>query len=293
MRIEQTLHGYSDGHRLLAGSVELPRHAKYAMSSLSDMSGRSMVAGFEEYLTGYPLPETGLYAFARTWYAPEMERPGCVWTHTVLIGEQDLGTLRDPGALRRLFCRPSEREGRPGWDAYRTPLEYVENETDPTVVPDWLDQTASLAVWALYGIPDLPVFHPAEHAQPFEDLVVALWAQQWAALRFAFRFCTGAIGVRSSGGKPFDYSVVPLTSIREVRREVPSSTVLASGGWPTPPESGDWMTLASNDLMGHGPRSFRQFLRERASRGFDGRAAFAPFAELFLRQGSLGEEEKM
>ena len=90
MRIEQTLHGYSDGHRLLAASTELPRDARYAMLGLSDISGRSMVSGFEEYLTGYPVPDSSLYAFAKTWYAPEMERPGCVWTHTLLIESRNL-----------------------------------------------------------------------------------------------------------------------------------------------------------------------------------------------------------
>ena len=121
MRIDQNLHGYADGHRLLAGSIDLPRQEKYAVLGLSDMSGRSMVSGFEEYLTGYPLPAAGLYAFARTWYAPEMERPGCVWTHTLLIREQDLGGVHHLGLLRRLFRRPNKSDGG-RWDEYRLPL---------------------------------------------------------------------------------------------------------------------------------------------------------------------------
>ena len=112
MRIEQTLHGYADGHRLLAGSIELPRQEKHLMLGLSDMSGRSMVSGFEEYITGYPLADGGYYAFARTWYAPEKERPGCVWTHSLLISEGQLGRIRDLGTLRRLFRRPVSVEAR-------------------------------------------------------------------------------------------------------------------------------------------------------------------------------------
>ena len=42
-RIEQVLHGYSDGHRLLASSTELSRVSRHAMLALSDMSGRSIV----------------------------------------------------------------------------------------------------------------------------------------------------------------------------------------------------------------------------------------------------------
>ncbi len=55
------------------------------MLVLSDMSGPSMQPGFDEYLTAYPLPGAELFVFAKTWYAPEMQRPGCVWTHSLLI----------------------------------------------------------------------------------------------------------------------------------------------------------------------------------------------------------------
>ena len=48
-----------------------------------------MVPGFESYLTAYPLPRSSLVAFARTWTAPEMPRPGCVWTHTLLIEQKE------------------------------------------------------------------------------------------------------------------------------------------------------------------------------------------------------------
>ena len=228
MRIEQNLHGYADGHRLLAGSVDLPRQEKYLMLGLSDMSGRSMVPGFEEYLTGYPLPDAGLYTFARTWYAPEMERPGCVWTHTLLIGESDLGNVRNLGGLRRLFRRPTKGD-KVSWDEYRVPLEYVERGHDVSAAP-WMEQHLAFALWGLYGA-DLPLFHPAEDARQLEDMLLALWSQQWPSLRFAFRFCSGAIGVRVSGGNPFDYQIIPLSSIREARREVPASNVVASGGW--------------------------------------------------------------
>lgn len=235
MRIEQILHGYADGHRLLAGSVDLPRQAKYLMLGLSDMSGRSMVPGFEEYLTGYPLPDAGLYAFARTWYAPEMERPGCVWTHTLLIGESDLGSIRNLGDLCRLFRQPTKGGGGNG-DEYLLSLEYVECGHDTPVAPG-MEHHLAFALLGLYGAPDLPFFHPVEDSLQLEDMLLALWSQQWPSLRFAFRFCSGAIGVRVSEGSPFDYQIIPLSSIREARREVPASNVMDSGGWTNPPES--------------------------------------------------------
>src|SRR4051812_30980121 len=71
IELHQLLHGYDGGHRRLAGSIELPREVDHALLKLSDMSGPTFVRGFDRYLTGYPL-SADYYAFARTWYAPEM-----------------------------------------------------------------------------------------------------------------------------------------------------------------------------------------------------------------------------
>src|SRR5687767_10664854 len=93
--INQTLHGYNNGHTLIASSTDINSEVKRIMLPISDMSGNSMQNGFEEYLTGYPLREINMYALAKTWYAPEMTRPGCVWTHTLLIDFADLSIIND------------------------------------------------------------------------------------------------------------------------------------------------------------------------------------------------------
>src|SRR5690349_13495632 len=98
--IDQTLHGYDDGHRLLVTSDRsLPAEAQRLMLLMSDLSGPQPVSGFDGYLTGYPLPGIPVYAFSRTWYAPEMKRPGCVWTHTLLLKFRDLARLDNLGEL--------------------------------------------------------------------------------------------------------------------------------------------------------------------------------------------------
>jgi hypothetical protein len=48
----QTLHGYQDGHSLLASSQRLPYASESTLLVLSDLSGQSFVSGFEAYLTG-------------------------------------------------------------------------------------------------------------------------------------------------------------------------------------------------------------------------------------------------
>src|SRR5205823_3931025 len=83
--VHQSLHGYSGGHRLIDSSIDCPADVARLMLRMSDLSGGNIVSGFEDYLTVYPLKQIGMYAFAKTWVALEMPRPGCVWTHTLLL----------------------------------------------------------------------------------------------------------------------------------------------------------------------------------------------------------------
>lgn len=109
IHINQLLHGYDEGHRLLAGSIKPDRQSAKTLLALSDLSGQGVSPGPSGYITGYPLPQMSAYAIARTWLAPEMPRPGCVWTHTLLIDFSDLAVISNV-ALLNLFLRPSNRE---------------------------------------------------------------------------------------------------------------------------------------------------------------------------------------
>ncbi len=93
VRLNQSLHGYADGHRQLASSARLSPASQRIVRTLSDLSGARLVPGFSDYLSGYQLPNDRLYAFARTWYADEAERPGCVWTHTLFLDSEALATI--------------------------------------------------------------------------------------------------------------------------------------------------------------------------------------------------------
>ena len=126
--IHQVLHGYSGGHSLLAVSRKLPKKVERTLLLLSDMSGPSMVHGFETYLTGFPLQDISMYALGRTWYAPEMKRPGCVWTHTLLIGESDLAYIPDLNVLLKLFKRPPKSKLRD--KVYSSPIKVSFDELD-------------------------------------------------------------------------------------------------------------------------------------------------------------------
>jgi hypothetical protein len=220
--IQQTLHGYAGGHRLLAASVDLPAHAQEVLAALSDLSGPRPHQGFESYLTTYPLGGTDFIVFARTWNAPEMSRPGCVWTHSLLVPTAVLGTVPDLSVLTQLHLRPNREIGGTSstrasrqianlGPEYSRPIEIRSTAVAPLQRVAEDDQQLAYAVMrGLYGeaAPN-PVVVLAANSHAAEGVVLALWSQQWPQLRASFLFCTGALAPRSIDGHPFDLQVMP------------------------------------------------------------------------------------
>ena len=127
--VEQTLHGYSNGHRLLQTSCKLPEQDGKKMLMLSDLSGNEFIGGFERYFTGYSLSDERI-VLACTWYAEEMKRPGCVWTHSIIINAKDLAcnSKMIAPAVINLFRRP---ESNSDLEEYRQTLKVQHcNEVD-------------------------------------------------------------------------------------------------------------------------------------------------------------------
>ena len=123
MKIDQMLHGYDSGHRFLSGSVMLKSRADMdTIATLSDWSEYVAGSGGESsYVTAYPLKESGYYVIAKTWYADEMKRPGCVWTHSLLLPFDLLNSIDDFKRFSSLFERPSEESG---FDFYARQIDY-------------------------------------------------------------------------------------------------------------------------------------------------------------------------
>lgn len=112
MIIEQTLHGYNMGHGLLASSLpNLAPEDQTLLFKLSDWTGYHVMNSDEEdnYITAYPMPSKKYYAIGKTWYADEMERSGCVWTHTLLIPIADISQEFDFRTIINLFHRPHNK----------------------------------------------------------------------------------------------------------------------------------------------------------------------------------------
>lgn len=268
--IHQALHGYADGHRLLVSSRPLPQDAERQMLVMSDLSGPGFVKGFDGYLTGYPLRAASLYALARTWYAPEMDRPGCVFTQTLLIDFADLATLPVLTPLLALFERPQTTHY---WEPYQKPLSFrpgpVATESLPPVTADLL--RATYVEWAR------TILLETDSASRYELLALMLWQQQWPRLRRSFMFCTGALGARFLGRNAFDFLCVPGHLLRQVQRDLPTSLLLeASEQKPT------FVGELLADLRKSPVTSLRQFLLSYGADVEQPRAAMRPLVETYI-----------
>lgn len=147
MIIEQTLYGYNKGHGLLASSFPIrPNNDSSLMSVLSDWTGFRNESGEDSYMTFYPLSNGEKYAFAKTWYAEEMERPGCVWTHTLIVDLKDMDRNFDFRVLNDYFRRPQKDE----YDFYQHKIEINNFETRySNVVFSMFDDTSLLVLYLL------------------------------------------------------------------------------------------------------------------------------------------------
>jgi len=279
IKLHQALHGYAEGHRELASSVQLkPRDAKTILV-LSDVSGPGARIDESGYLTGYPLPDAGLYALARTWTAPEMARPGCVWTHTLLLDFADLARLGSLTGLIDIFRRPQPN----GHADYAKPL-LLDCAAEPPRLraPDELWARRIMA--ALYGKPKARVIASRDGNPAVDILVATLWSQQWPRLRRSFRFCTLAATDRSTEGAVFDLQLLPSGN-QALRTRFPRAVEADSIA-----ASGEWLEEAVNDLIQPRASGLRSFLRQIGGDVGGGRAAFAPLCKLYWLINHFGSE---
>ncbi len=259
--LHQAVHGYHDGHRLLACSTDLTPETHRLMLVMSDMSGPSMRPGFEEYLTGYPVVGERVYAFARTWYAPELDRPGCVWTHTLLIPEEVSVSVPAMGRLRTLFCRPTLDSCSIG--EYEEPIclpaeELLSPKSHGVQKP--LTATVAECLEGLYGRGGQPVALASDKAVRYEELVLAIWSQQWPRLRQVFAFCTGSLSNRTTSSITFRLQVTPARKGHTFAREWQDAHLINVRPIEHLVPSCDWVRAAVDDLRRGSTRRFRECL---------------------------------
>ncbi|UKT65092.1 hypothetical protein [Pedobacter mucosus] len=212
--LQQTLHGYQNGHQVLASSIPIGEEGNKVLLFQSDLSGTLINANFESYITGYPLASESLYAFARTWYASEMRRPGCVWTQTLLIRYPDLGKIPDLLALVKLFERPIVNE----YDKYNSEIEVEFNSLLRSSENISNREINNSIYQILYENSGVPIIIPASSPNEYENEIINLWSNQWPRLRRNFFFCSGALNLKSLNNRLFDLQIIPEESLKSVSR---------------------------------------------------------------------------
>ncbi|WP_354234952.1 hypothetical protein [Bradyrhizobium sp. I1.8.5] len=80
----------------------------YHLAAARDLASNVSLGPGESYLTGLPLTEPVRYALIRTLPAPEMPRPGCVWSDVLLLDQRLLTTIGSLASLLGEFRHPGE-----------------------------------------------------------------------------------------------------------------------------------------------------------------------------------------
>lgn len=259
--LHQCLFGYEDGHKLLSSSVRLPPDAEALLLLQSDLRPGLTSADQRGYFTGIPLPSAKYYALMRTWPAPEMSRPGCVWTQAILVKFSDIARFENLGQLTGLFSRPPSG----------TYTKSIEVDPKIRVAPTIVNATERgylNGLRAVYGNGGKGILRGESDA--CEPVIFSLWSQQWPRLRRTFSFSSASVVVdTSSSPSRFDLRVVSALDSRS--KDFDSQFPIE-----------DWEAAALADSRSPAGTEFRRFLWRYGSDIRRGRERFSFLARLFV-----------
>lgn len=224
IKIQQALWGYSDGHHLLEASTPLSNQAKKILGPLTDLSGTESALPFDGYLTGYPLKEEKCYALSKTWYATEMSRPGCVWTHTLFINYDIVGNVT-AAEIDKLFRRPIPNLSDLG--EYSVPILLENRNNDVPAINFSINSTTLELFSIMVKNPSVPIIIASSSSAPFNQALEALIEMLGISFFSDISFCTGSFSNRTINRKPLDLQIAPNTVSRLVRRSSRNNIVYA------------------------------------------------------------------
>lgn len=220
MKVHQALWGYSNGHHLLSASISLSTTSRKLMETLTDLSGPDAPSAFDGYLTGCYLPIDGYYALSKTWFAPEMERPGCVWTHTLFL-DTGISVRWSDLDLDSLFRRP--QQGEANYQAhYSMPIS---STTRTSSFPPQAETDALVLFSNLIRYPE-PLLMPVSDVERWNTALEVLLILAGPQFFQDISFCTGSLSNRKLGGQPLTLQTVPIRLFKVLLRTAPGSRIL-------------------------------------------------------------------
>ena len=239
LRVQQLLFGYDRGHTLVAASSPSARKLSAEVLSDTDWDPRAK-SSTSAYISGRALLRHKSYAMMKTWRAPEMPRPGCVWTHVLIIDNADLSRVSELNILAGYLQKPLKAGD---YQDYSSEIEVDLSSSHLTDAN--LDQKI---VKSLVGLIYKGDFDPAldNSSDAVEQELLALWSQQWPALRRRFSFRLASM---TSNALSFNETF-------DVEFSRPSSPLMYNADlW----ESDTLLTIAEDITMGK-PNGLRRFL---------------------------------
>lgn len=209
--VEQMLFGYSNGHALINTSLKKQLIRQRDVDLLSDVSG---IGKFYNYITCYPICEDGYYVFAKTWYADEMQRPGCVWTHVILIMFEDMERSKGKINISELFRRPNLKEG----------FDYYGKAIFCPLEKDVKFEYSEYAIYTLFHS-NKKVFIEDENSERYEQPLINVLSILPTYLLKKVTVCTCSLANRYIDNEIFDYQVTLSGKANIFSRET-SNTVI-------------------------------------------------------------------
>ncbi|MGO6740068.1 hypothetical protein ACC732_34900 [Rhizobium ruizarguesonis] len=199
--VERQIHGYRQGHQLLAASAQLPKEDQSVVDRLSDVAGPLRPSErFESYLTAYPLPSGRCFVLARTWQDLTVARAGCVRTLSLIIPIKDWAEAEGLSSYLNLLS-----------------IERLPDDQDATQVVVLATPAVPLPPAPGFGGSELLEALFLEEARPVvvldavdPDLIATrLLTALWPSLRRRFAVSTFALSPRKVAGRDFDLVFAP------------------------------------------------------------------------------------
>ena len=204
--VEQMLFGYDSGHTLINTSLKKKLIRQRDVDLLSDVSG---IGKFGNYITCYPICEDGYYVFAKTWYADEMQRPGCVWTHVILILFEDVVRCKGKINISELFHRPNLNKG---FDDYGKSI----------FCPLKKNVKFEYSEYAIYTLlhSNKKVLIEDDNSERYEQPLLNVLSILPIFLLKKITVCTCALASRSISNNVFDYQITLFGKISIISRKI-------------------------------------------------------------------------
>lgn len=200
---------------MLASSVStLSLSDRRKMSVLSDWDEYVPAQGDDSsYLSCYPLVDSPFYVVAKTWYASEIERPGCVWTHSLLIDLSSLTSFFDFIAILVMFRRPDGNN----IESYTEPM-VIDNLRERDYLEVNYDAMPSLNYWLflLFRRQEPLLLTYQREALVSQRFILSLMNHVPKAMLQGMSLCSGTGRLRKFDNEIFDFQLTP-----EAKRNIP------------------------------------------------------------------------